>query len=259
MSTKRFILFVIVLSYVVFQPRNLFGQTYTNPENIVISYFGAGIPDPSNILVEGGPSSINFVTVTLINLSHTWLQDVDVLLVSPTGESIVLMSDVGLANLSGAQVVANVTYVFSDFATSPMLSSETPSSGAYQPTDIQTPTEDYWTTFSGVVNSPAPSGSATFSNVFGGVSANGVWSLYVEDDVLGDGGLIAGGWSISFSSPNQGCQDINACNYSPLATLVPIIIQIRCLISLLQIVIVSEHHLITAILRPHLCQSALVL
>jgi subtilisin-like proprotein convertase family protein len=218
MSTKRIILFIFALSYVFLQAKKSFGQSYTNPENIIINHFGEGMPDPSNILVEGGPGSINFITVTLNNLSHTWLPDLDILLVSPTGESIVLMSDVGIATNWGAQVVTNVTYIFSDFASSPMLSSETPSSGAYQPTDIQTQYEDYWTNFSGVVNSPAPAGSATFFNVFGGASANGVWSLYVQDDVTGDSGSIAGGWSISFSSPNQGCMDSNACNYSPLAT-----------------------------------------
>ncbi len=59
--------------------------TFSNPSAITIPDSGAGTPYPSTINVSGMAGLINNVTLTLANLSHTWVGDVDVLLVGPGG------------------------------------------------------------------------------------------------------------------------------------------------------------------------------
>ena len=52
-------------------------------------------PYPDNINVSGQPSLIAGVEVTLTGFSHQVPIDVDILLVGPGGQNVVLMSDVG--------------------------------------------------------------------------------------------------------------------------------------------------------------------
>src|SRR5262249_14161987 len=69
---------------------------------------GPGAPYPSAISVSGLTGPITDVTVTLNNLTHTFIPDVGVLLVGPGGQSVVLMDFVGTLG------VFNVTYTLSD-------------------------------------------------------------------------------------------------------------------------------------------------
>ena len=56
---------------------------------------GAGTPYPSRITVSGAGTAISALTVDLADVSHTTPFDFEVLLVGPTGQNLVLMSDVG--------------------------------------------------------------------------------------------------------------------------------------------------------------------
>ena len=57
-----------------------------------------------DLLVSGANGNISKVTVTLHGFDHPWTADVDVLLVGPGGQSVVLMSDVGGGvNTSGSR------------------------------------------------------------------------------------------------------------------------------------------------------------
>ncbi|WP_334311629.1 calcium-binding protein, partial [Dolichospermum planctonicum] len=127
------------------------------------------------------------LTVTLNNLSHTYPEDIDALLVSPTGANSILMSDTG-----GSDDINNVTLTFDATATSSLPSSGGISSGTYRPTN-------YYTGDS--FPSPAPGGSynANFS-VFNGTNLNGEWRLYIVDAFPGDTGYLAGGWSVSIAT-----------------------------------------------------------
>ena len=70
--------------------------------------------------------------------------------------------------------------------------------GSYQPADYYTNQYDTTETFS---NSPVPIGPYNANlAVFGGLSANGTWSLYIEDDAEGDAGAISNGWSLAFTT-----------------------------------------------------------
>ncbi|AKV67086.1 Alkaline phosphatase [Microcystis panniformis FACHB-1757] len=156
---------------------------FSNPNPITIPSSGTSTPYPSTINVSGLSGNINSLKVTLTNLSHTWPDDIDVLLVGPTGTKALLMSDVG-----GSSGVNNVTLTFDPTATSSLPDSGLITSGSYKATDFET--GDFF-------NAPAPGGPyGTDFSVFNGINPNGTWSLYVVDDAGGDAGTIAGGWSL---------------------------------------------------------------
>ena len=107
------------------------------------------------------------------------------------------MSDVG-----GTGGINNATYTFRDGAAA-MSTAAANGTGTYRPTDFADG--------SGGDNYPAP-GPGVFSQanpalaMFGNTAnANGTWRLMVVDDVGGDQGQIANGWSIEFKYPTPGC------------------------------------------------------
>src|ERR1043166_1700266 len=75
-------------------------QTFSNTTGININDSdgtgpAAADPYPSQISVSGIPGNVTAVTATLNGFTHFCPQDVDVLLVGPTGADTVLMSDAG--------------------------------------------------------------------------------------------------------------------------------------------------------------------
>jgi hypothetical protein len=165
-------------------------RTFSNPTPIAIPVGGgASSPYPSDILVSGIAEPLASVTVTLREFGHTWPADVDVLLVGPGGENLILMSDVG-----AGIPVSGVTLVFSDAASSPLASSEI-TSGTWRPSNQAIVGADSFPP-----PAPVPS-SATALAAFVGTNPNGLWSLYVVNDSAGDEGVIAGGWSLRVPEP----------------------------------------------------------
>jgi len=75
------------------------------------SQIGAASPYPSSIVVSGMAGVVTAVDVVLHGVSHTVLNDVDALLVAPSGENLVILSDVGDTALAFAN---NVTLTLSD-------------------------------------------------------------------------------------------------------------------------------------------------
>ena len=176
-------------------PRAASAQTFTNATPITIPGSGAAAPYPSNIPVAGLSAPIARVAVTLHEFSHTFPDDVDILLVAPDGGKLVLFSDAG-----GSNVLSGATITLSDDASTQPADAGIVPTGAYRPANFGTvidPLPAPAPAFA-VADSPAPGGAATFASQFGGHSGNGTWSLYVVDDAAGDVGSIAGGWSITF-------------------------------------------------------------
>ena len=101
-------------------------QSFTNAAAITIPDSGAGTPYPSAINVAGMIGTVSNVTVTLHGLSHTWVSDVDVLLVGPAGQKVLIFSDVG----DGFNAT-NVTVTLSDAAASVL-----PASGSFATRDV---------------------------------------------------------------------------------------------------------------------------
>ena len=125
--------------------------------------------------------------------------DLDLLLVGPTGAALLFMSDAG-----GSDDVSNVNLTFSDAASllpdgSPLVS------GTYRPTSYQGSdiTETFVAPAPAGFTRAAPEGSGTFASTFVGLDPNGEWRLFVEDDAGGDSGLLAGGWSLTITAPTD--------------------------------------------------------
>lgn len=180
------------------------GNTFCNPGGITIPATGTGsdnpaspaAPYPSRIFVSGLAGTIAAVTVTLNNLSHAFADDLDLLLVGPQGQQLVLLSDAG-----GANAVANVTLTLDDSAANLLPDATAFASGTYRPTAYNSGTAANFPAPapSGPYAFAAPFGTATLASTFDCADPNGTWSLYVVDDKLGQVGSIAGGWCLNFT------------------------------------------------------------
>lgn len=164
--------------------------TFSNSAAITIADVGAGTPYPSTINVAGRGGTITKVTLTLKGLGQTYPDDVDILLVGPGGQKLMLFSDVG-----GDYDVNNVTVTLADAATAALPDNGPLVAGTFKPTDAA-PGE-----VRDLFPAPAPPGPyATSLAAFNGLAANGTWSLFVNDDGPGDAGTIAGGWSLTITT-----------------------------------------------------------
>lgn len=150
----------------VFLDTNNDGSAYTNVS-------ATGLPQPipdqgqlnSTINITGVSAPVTDVNVTL-TISHTFDSDLDVFLISPTGTRVELFTDVG-----GDGHDFNGT-ILDDQAASSIEGGTAPFVGSYR-----------------------PEGSLAALN---GETANGNWTLEVNDVVNGDTGSLRA-WSISIS------------------------------------------------------------
>lgn len=182
-TTRIFV--VIVLSVVLAASVNA-AQSFTSATTIAIPANGIANPYPSAIAVTGVTAPVTKVSVTLADVSHAFPSDLDVLLVGPSGQSVILLSDTG----SGLDINL-VSLTFDDQARSPLARFAQIRPGRYQPINYGT-TDGF--------PSPAPIGPrATTLSAFNGLDPNGTWSLYVVDDAYADGGSI-GSWSLTIST-----------------------------------------------------------
>jgi hypothetical protein len=139
---------------------------------ITINDNGPATPYPSTCVVSGLTGAVSDVLVIIGGLSHTYPDDVDLLLVAPNSDNAIIMSDVG-----GATGVVNCGMSLSDDAADVL-----PDSGAitcshlYRPANYQ-PGDPF------PAPAPAPSGNVNLST-FNGGPPNGTWKLYVVDDDL---------------------------------------------------------------------------
>src|SRR5437667_8638798 len=66
---------------------------FCNPSLITIPDFGASTPYPSQIEVSGLRGAVSNVTADLYGIGHDFYGDIDILLVGPRGQNVLLMSD----------------------------------------------------------------------------------------------------------------------------------------------------------------------
>ena len=181
--------------------------SFSNSSSMTIPGSGTGSPTgapasvyPSNVTVSGLSGTISKVTVSLTGLNHTFPSDVDMLLVGPGGQNLVILSDV----IGGTDWV-NINYTLDDSAAAIIPSSGAPSSGTFRPTDYRNgnvfPPSAPQITY----NKPATAGTSTFASIFNGTSPNGTWSLYVVDDSSGDTGSLTGGWTLNLTTNATTC------------------------------------------------------
>jgi FIMAH domain/Proprotein convertase P-domain len=137
------------------------------------------------------------VNVTLFGLTHTFPDDVAVLLVGPQRQASLLMADVG-----DATAISGMKLTFDDSAANSLPDEFEIVSGTYRPSVGTSPQGQCQVPAS--FPSPAPAGPYGSSlSVFNGTSANGTWSLYVIDDTRGDVGSISGGWQVEITTTAQ--------------------------------------------------------
>jgi subtilisin-like proprotein convertase family protein len=161
---------------------------WCNTGAITIPDAGQSTPYPSHITVSGAGTLTSQVTAQLASLTHTARIDLDILLVGPAGQNILLMSDVGGATTSG--LPPTVTLTFADSAAA-QIPPSTISSGMFKPSNAGTGDT--------LPGAPAVSAATTLAT-FNGTNPNGVWSLYAFDDATGDIGTIAGGWCLNIAT-----------------------------------------------------------
>lgn len=199
------LLLVLVLSYTDLQPAGEAKArstrtfaSFTNSTPITFTTGGAnlGSPYPSSINVQGMPGVIPFndpnaIKVTINNISHTWLADLAIVLKSPKAESMLLQL---CASDNKGFEAQSLTYSISDAGATRLSDVENPiQGGVYRPASFCNRPAIPSVASYGV---PSPGGDATISSILGGSEPNGSWNLYVVDFFSGDGGVMAGGWTL---------------------------------------------------------------
>jgi subtilisin-like proprotein convertase family protein len=146
-------------------------------------------PFPSTINVSGVPGTVRSVRVTLNGLQHTFPSDIDVLLVGPQGQQVILLSDVG-----GGTDIVGVSITLDDAA--PAAAPAVLVSGTFKPSNV-----GGGDSFPGA----PPGAPAAALAAFAGTDANGAWRLFVVDDAGADRGTMAGGWSLDIETEFAVC------------------------------------------------------
>ena len=162
---------------------------FTNAGAIIIPAQGAASPYASVINVSGVAGSLTKATVTFNQLTHTAASDIDALLVSPTGQKMLL-----LANAGNPNGVNGVTLTFDDAATGYLPQNGQIVSGTNRPSP-----------YFPVTVFPAPAPAAPYNTnlaTFNGSNPNGTWSLYILDDAAVNSGMISNGWSLNLTAVN---------------------------------------------------------
>jgi subtilisin-like proprotein convertase family protein len=151
--------------------------------------FGKADPYPSTINVSGF-KSVTDVNVTIRFANHSHPDDLDVLLVGPTGRTAILWSDAG-----GTNSITGTTLTLDDEAQVFLPDSGQISAQRYKTSNYQVG-EDNWP------DAPQQSGNRLLST-FDGTNPTGEWKLYVFDDTqqpdTGDrngSGTFANGWAL---------------------------------------------------------------
>ena len=171
-------------------------QSFSAPGAITINDNAIATPYPASINVSGMSGTISKVVVKINGLTHAFARDIDMLLVGPAGQKVMLMSDAG-----GNLAVSNATVTFDATAAAAVPQTTAIATGTYRPTDY---------TFGGTTdNFPAPGPAPAASPatpypadlaVFNGTSPNGTWNLFVLDDGTGDVGNVSGGYTLTITT-----------------------------------------------------------
>jgi subtilisin-like proprotein convertase family protein len=155
-------------------------QTFSNTTPITIPNLGIASPYPSTITVSGFVGTPNGLRVRLNDLSHSFPQDIAVLLVAPSGQGVELLSRSG-----GDEAVFDLTLTFGTDST------------ALLQTPLVTGSYAAGSGNNGFL-APANAIPRTTLAALLAASPNGTWRLFVQDFASGDTGSITDGWTLEF-------------------------------------------------------------
>jgi subtilisin-like proprotein convertase family protein len=152
------------------------------------------LPYPSTIAVSNLQGGVFSAAVTLNALTASVPNDVSILLESPDGTPVLLLSDAG-----GTTAAENITLTFAD--TNMLAPANAPlalngGSAGYHPTGYNGNTNALPT------NAPPPPYFDRMA-VFNGLNPNGTWKLWVVDNTTGDTVSLADGWALSIATAPQ--------------------------------------------------------
>ena len=155
-----------------------------NTNAVFLPEVGTASEYPLTVNVAGLTSAVQRVRVTLQGLAHSYPDDLDLLLVGPNGQAVVLMSDAG-----GGTAVTNLDLTIDELALNVLPDSTALSGSHYRPMNYSDETNEF--------PAPAPSGPyASSFDIFTGTDPNGTWKLYIVDDTVKDGGELRDGWRL---------------------------------------------------------------
>jgi CSLREA domain-containing protein len=166
---------------------------FGNTTPIMINDNSTASPYPSTITVSGvDTTALTKITATLIDVTHTFPDDVDILLVGPQGQRAMLMSDAG----GGTDAISQTIRFDPDAANSipdggPLVG------GIFQGSNYVSAPDDNFPTVTPPVSTTEPADLSVFANT----DPNGDWKLYVVDDAGQDSGAISGGWQLRITVP----------------------------------------------------------
>lgn len=170
------------------------------PPAIIIPEGPMANPYPSTFTVSGQSGVIantaESVRVKINGFSHTYPNDIGLVLVSPNGLALMIQGSSG-----GNSPVNNVSYTISDTGSTHIPTTSLINGETYKPT-----AQTRLPSFSGISNTynnpgPVDGGTATFASTFNNIDPNGTWRLFISDfnQHSGDRGVITN-WSLEFST-----------------------------------------------------------
>lgn len=174
-------------------------RQFENNSGMTIPDVGSAQPYPSTISVSGLGFATK-LTVYVDGFSHSWPDDVDILLVSPDGKICSLLSDAGYG-----YPVAGLKMTFDDVAPSAAPDNTFLGSGlvSFRPTNFDMNIPGFYPNTTEALP-PGGSGSIGLSlQALLSGTLNGDWKLFVLDDEGPDGGLISS-WSLVFETSASG-------------------------------------------------------
>ncbi len=164
---------------------------FINTQPVTISDLQRTAPYPSTIPVSGLGGRTTKVTLT-IDLDHRSKSDLEMLLVGPFGQKVLVMSDA--AGSTGSPV----TWTFDDAAAAGLTcgdsAPESPS-GTYRPTNCERFPGDSDELYAPAPREPYAGAMAAFNDA----DPNGTWRLYVADVASGDDGILTS-WKLSIEA-----------------------------------------------------------
>jgi len=173
-------------------------NTFFNTNAIVINDSAspptkASLYPATNIVSGVKGAYVTKVTVQIKGFAHVFPSDVDMVLVGPAGQNVVLMGNVGKLNQPLA--ATNIDLTLDDDAATGLPLDTDLVSGTFQPTQRNVFQFDF--------PAPAPANTNLMGTLlanFQNANPNGVWSLYVVDDTNPDSGVITGGWGLTITT-----------------------------------------------------------
>lgn len=167
--------------------------SWTLTINNVAAYIpssGPASPFPLTKTVSGMSGPITDVNVLVNGFNHTYPDDVDMMLQSPAGKTVMLVSDA-----CGGTDLTSVDWQFDDQAPAQLsdLSGPACSAFAVKPSDFTSGTDTF--------DPPAPAGpyGATLA-ALNGDDANGTWKLFIRDDLASFSGSLDEGYSLQITT-----------------------------------------------------------